>query len=314
MDGTPNRTTGTAASPAPEPDDSDLYRYLTILWRRRWTIVVTVVAAVVVAGAYTFARPVRYQAAAVVQLQPQIPQALLQATSGLLEAQVNVPTEVDVIESQAVASIARRSVPAAPPVSATEVGATEEVAVSVDAATPQLAAQAANAYVAAYLTFQRQQTAAELTAAAAALQERLASVQRLMAADQQELTQPSLGSTAASGIDNAVGDLQYQAGQLSDKIATYRYLASSPAGESGRVVSAATPPPAKVSSTRPLVLGAAAGVVLGVALALLRESFARDAAVTAAAAHRDGAHRHGPGRPLVAMPPVPDLERASGQP
>lgn len=308
MDGPPLAMVPAEAPPA---GDSDLHEYLGILWRRRWSVVATVVLAVVLAGAYSVARPVRYEATAELQLQPQIPQALLQANGAPEQAQVNVPTEIAVIGSRAVATIARQSVPDAPPVSATEVGVTQEVALSVVSSDPRLAARAANAYADAYLTFQRRQTAAVLDAAAASLQQRLHSVDDLITLDQLELAQPALAPRAASGIDAALGSLQTEAATLGDRIGAYQQLASSPTGEAGRVVSAAPVPQAKVHSGRTLLLGLVGGLVLGIGLALLRESFARDAAARAAAATEGGSAM----APVTAQAArVPRLERAAGDP
>lgn len=264
------------------PDESDLHAYLGILWRRRWTVILVAFLALLGGLAYSGARPHRYQSGAEILLQPQIPNALLQANGNDGQAQVNVPTQLAVVESAAVAAIVHRTLPKAPPVSAAEVGATEAILLTVSSANPQLSARAANAYAAAYLSFERQQTAAVLSKAAAALQARLTSVDNHIGRYQAEIAQPTVTPKAASYLGQAVATLQAQAAQLSDQMKSYQFLASSPTGESGRLLSsAATPPSSATHAAKDAMLALLVGIVLGVGIALLREAFARDAAAVA---------------------------------
>ena len=150
--------------------------------RRQWVIILVTVACVGLSLAYSAVTKPVYQATANLLLTPQLSSTLLQANNSNVVTAVDVPTDIQLVESDPVAQVVREAIPNAPSVSVTEVGTTNVVAVSVQSTNPKLAARAATAYARAYITVQQRQAVDSLSNAAQIVQNNVNSVQN---ADQQ---------------------------------------------------------------------------------------------------------------------------------
>ena len=133
---TPLRPTGEPGYAEP----SGLREYAQLLWRKK--VIVLVVAAICVVGTLGYCLVVKptYQATASVLLEPPISQTLIQANFPTsVTAVPNVPDGIEVIESANVADRRRQDHPGAPSVTATQVGTTDVVQISVRSKNPHLA-------------------------------------------------------------------------------------------------------------------------------------------------------------------------------
>ncbi|MGI9602025.1 MAG: polysaccharide biosynthesis tyrosine autokinase [Acidimicrobiales bacterium] len=242
--------------------DLSLRDYLSVL-RRRWWLIALV--ALIVAGAalaYSLAATPLYRATATVLLDSQ------QSTGGLLDEQARasvndsrtVQTEVAFIESRAVESEvtdrlgfeATITAEAASDANVIDFNATNE-----DAAT---AATIANTYAAAYIDLRRQSAVDELEASASVIQTRIAEID-------DELSRLSTSSPERSPLE-ATRDLYVQS------LERLRVSADLFAAVQPRVISEAEVPEAPFTpqTLRNVILGLVVGGILGVGLALLRET------------------------------------------
>ncbi|HUO48840.1 MAG TPA: polysaccharide biosynthesis tyrosine autokinase [Acidimicrobiales bacterium] len=258
-------------------EQSSIHEYARILWSRRWVVLGMTLACLGLSLAYSVTATRVYEGSASLLLAPQLPTTVLQANNAVTPAlAVDVPTSIQVIESASVSDLVNKSVPGAPPVTATQVGTTNVVTVAVDSTDPQLAARAATAYANAYLQSQRQQTAATLSKASSLLQSHLDAVQNTITAVHNEVA--STGA-ANAGVQSELAALQAalqtEAQAIEGQLTTYQFFASSQADESGQVLTTASVPttPIKPKTTEYAILATILGIVLGIGTALVLEFF-----------------------------------------
>jgi uncharacterized protein involved in exopolysaccharide biosynthesis len=273
-------------------DQSSLLEYAQVIWARRWTVIAVTVGAVVVSLVYSAAATKQYQATADMLLTQPLPATLLQATnpqSG--QVVVDVPTQIQVIESATVADMVKKSIGSSPPLTVTQIGTTDVVTLDAKAGTPRLAQTAADAYARAYIRLEHEQTAQSLHVASQALQQRLTSVEAAISSVESEAsrTNPSAyGVQAELGTEQS--SLQLEESTLANQLATYQLYVSNQQFESGQLLTPA-PLPTKAASPKPAeyaVLALLLGVVLGLALALALRFFESNPIDT-----RHGAPTHG---------------------
>ena len=230
-----------------------------------------------------------YEASASVLLEPPISQTLVEASypSGLSVVPLaDVPDGIEVIESSAVASAVAKTVADAPSVTATQVGTTNVVHVSVRSKNAQLAAVAANAYARDYIRFEQKQTTNTFAAAQGQVQNKLNTLQLVVANLNAQIRSAPAG-TNITPDETQLSTLQNEATGLQGQLQNYQFYGSQGiTTEAGQVISAATVPSKPVSpkTLEWAVLALIFGLILGVGVALL---------VNAVAAPSDGA----PGRP-----------------
>lgn len=137
----------------------ELRDYLQVLRRRKWTILLATALVVGVAVATSLLRTPVYRATAELLLQQRETEALFDPSTGNRnDPSRAVQTEIEVLKSQPVrAEAAKRLGGRAPKVSASQVGETDVVEVSVRSADPDQASAAANAYAEAYIDFRLKQ-------------------------------------------------------------------------------------------------------------------------------------------------------------
>ena len=164
-----------------------------------------------------------------------------------------------------------RSLPGAPSVTATQVGTTDVVQVSVRSKNAQLATAAANAYANAYIHYEQQQTTDTFTAAQAQVQNKIDTLQ-LAIANLNAQIRSAPATTNVSPDDTQLGDLQGELTTLQDQLQNYQFYASQGVTtEAGQVISQATVPSKPVSpkTLEWTVLALIFGVILGIGIALL---------------------------------------------
>jgi uncharacterized protein involved in exopolysaccharide biosynthesis len=253
-------------------DPSGLREYAQLLWRKR--VIVLVVAAICVVGTLGYCLVVKptYQATASVLLEPPISQTLIQANFPTsVTAVPNVPDGIEIIESANVAATVDKTIPGAPSVTATQVGTTDVVQVSVRSKNPHQATVAANAYAKAYIHYEQQQTVATFTSAQAQLQNKVNTVNLAISNLNAQIKAAPAG-TNLTPDETQLGDLQDQFATLQDQLQNYQFYSSQGVTtEVGQVISSATVPTKPVSpkTLEWTVLALIFGLILGVGVALL---------------------------------------------
>src|ERR1700733_8814201 len=91
--------------------------YVRVLWRRRWLIVLTVIVAVGASVVYDILTTPVYSATSQLELTPQLSSALLQANNASSQSSaaiVDVPTDIQIIQSASVRNAVLRKLPLSP--------------------------------------------------------------------------------------------------------------------------------------------------------------------------------------------------------
>ena len=253
-------------------EQSGLREYAHLLWRKKVTVIVVAAICVGATLAYCVAVKPTYQATASVLLEPAISQTLIQANfpTGVPTA-IDVPDDIEVIESSAVADIVARTDSGAPSVTAAEVGTTDVVQISVRSKDPQAAAAAANAYARAYISYERNQTIGTFTSAEQQLTTKVNTVQLAISNLNSQIRSAPAGVNVTPD-ETQLGDLESQLANLQDQLQNYQFYASQgTTEEAGQVISSATVPTKPVSpkTVEWTVLALIFGIILGIGVALL---------------------------------------------
>lgn len=149
--------------------------YGRVVWRRKWTVLAGVVAALFGALALTQLQDPIYEAEAQMLVTPRSGTAVFQqdATIGVANLDRTINTEIRVLEGQMVRQRVQDDfrLPNLPPaVNGTSIGSTDVVSVTVRSGDPATAQLLADAYVDAYISTRREQAVSQLVAAQAQLQ------------------------------------------------------------------------------------------------------------------------------------------------
>ncbi len=253
-------------------EQSGLREYAHLLWRKKVTVIVVAAICVGATLAYCVAVKPTYQATASVLLEPAISQTLIQANfpTGVPTA-IDVPDDIEVIESSAVADIVARTDSGAPSVTAAEVGTTDVVQISVRSKDPQAAAAAANTYARAYIGYERNQTIGTFTSAEQQLTTKVNTVQLAISNLNSQIRSAPAGVNVTPD-ETQLGDLESQLANLQDQLQNYQFYASQgTTEEAGQVISSATVPTKPVSpkTVEWTVLALIFGIILGIGVALL---------------------------------------------
>ncbi len=251
--------------------------YGHILNRRKWTIIIILVVAVGLAVGYVSISTKKYTATAQLQLTPQLSQTVQQAqNSAAVAPLVDVPTAIQVIQSNSVQLAVQKTVPNAPAVTAREVQLTDVVTVSVTATNARLALNAANAYANAYISQQTTQTVSALNNAEQIIQGHITDLNTQIANLNQQIS--ALSNTTPTGQSTSLlSQLSTDQTSLSSyqsQLSQYQFAAQLVTG-GGQIIGVATLP-TKPSSPKPvtdILLGVIIGLVIGIGIALLREYY-----------------------------------------
>jgi uncharacterized protein involved in exopolysaccharide biosynthesis len=259
------------AARAPE-EQSGLREYSLVLWRKRLTVLVVTAICVGLTLAYCVAVKPTYQASATVLLEPAISPTLMQANFPTgTPTLINVPDDIQVLESSAVADIVARTQPNPPSVTAKQVGTTDVLQVSVRSKDPQGAAAAANAYARAYISFEHKQTVDTFTSAESQLASKVNTLELAISNLNSQIRSAPAGVNVTPD-ETQLGDLESQLATLQDQLQNYQFYASQGVTQEGGQIISAAIVPAKPVSPKTLewtVLALIFGLILGIGVALL---------------------------------------------
>jgi capsular exopolysaccharide synthesis family protein len=259
--------------------------YALLVRRRKWWVAGFALAGLAGSLAVSFTQAPRYSAAAQVLVQYVGPQAAAAQQQPVTPTQVQ--TELLLVTSAPVRAAVRRKLGGDPRVTATEITQTSVIAITAIAPSPARAALVANGYARAFVAYQQTVALRSLTAAQAQLRAQARALARQAAA----LRRRSGGGSQHTALVNQQAVVKQQLVQMQ----------VSGSGSTGGV-ELVTPAqqPAGPSSPRPAqdgLLGLAAGLVLGLGAAFLRDNL-DDAVATKDAAEQLA------GVPALAMVPM----------
>ncbi len=280
-----------------EPEELELRDYLRVLRRRKWLIAAVTVVVVGAALAASFAQTPVYRASAQVLLESRVSESLFNPSTGQRNDPAReVDTQIHVIESRPVRDLVQKKLGSVPDVSASAVGQTDVIQLSVESTDAKRAADVANAYVEAYRAFRTTQVQDDYLAAIQQVQDRIADLQHQIDALVPVGGKPADADTEARrqallqqqvALQARLGDLQ-----TNSQLSSGGVQPVTPATEPGS--------PVRPAPKRNAAVALALGLVLGVGLAFLFEYL--DDTIRG----RDDVERVGAGLPVVGtIPPVP---------
>jgi uncharacterized protein involved in exopolysaccharide biosynthesis len=257
-------------------DNLGVRKYAELLWRRKIDVILVTLLFVGGTLAYCIETKAVYQASSHLLLEPNISTTLLQAANtNVGTSTIDVPTDIQVIESSDVAYLVRLYIPNAPFITATQIGTTDVVNVTATSQDPKYAAKLANAYAFAYIHLEQYQTLATFTAAEQSLQKRADTAQLAVQNLDSEI-RSAAATTNITGLNTQLTALQNQLNVLLTQLANFEFFASQGGvTNAGQIISQATVPTNEVSpgTIEVTILAGLLGIVLGVGLVLLGEAF-----------------------------------------
>jgi len=237
----------------PEPS---FRTYLHILRQRKWWVGAITVLGLAASLAFSLTAHKEYSATAQLLVQPSFD------TSGTQQpvTQTDVATELQLVTSASVQQAVRTRLKSTPAVSVSEVGQTNVMAITATNGTPSRASLIANVYATAFVQYQQTVASHSLMTAEAQLRSQISSIE-------QQIT--SLGDTTTSPEASA---LLNQEAVLKEQLAQMQVSGATNTGAVALVTPASTPvSPTSPKPVQDALLGAAAGLALGLGVAFLRQ-------------------------------------------
>jgi succinoglycan biosynthesis transport protein ExoP len=269
--------------------------YLQVLRHRKWWV--SVIAALGLAGSLAFALTAHKQYSAAAQL---LVQQSFDPNAGALQeqpvTQTDVETELQLVTSAPVQQAVRQRLGNAPAVSASEIGQTNVIAITATSRLPSQAALVANLYATDFVQYRQSVADHSLATAEAQLRSQISSLEQQLSS-----VQGASNSAAASALLN-------QEAVLKEQLAQMQVSGAIDTGDVALVTPAQTPiSPSSPKPVQDALLGLAAGLVLGLMAAFLRESLDDRLPSKEAAEYAGGA-------PVLAMTPLVTSWRRSKKP
>lgn len=284
---------------------------VAVLRRRKGTIALTTAAAAGLAFGLSIVQTPLYASSVRLLLQPRAAESLFDSgTPSRLDPARAVRNEIVVIQSEPVRAAVRDRLGTAPPVVVIPIGDTDAIRVTVEHRDPDRAAEIANAYADAYITYRQKQAVTDLESAGTQVRTKVDDLShQIDALDAQVANAPPEEQDARKASlapqRQALVSTQALFKQQLDQIQVEVPLKSG-----GAQVIAAARPETKPVSPRPLrnaVLGFLAGLSLGVGLAFLRDHL-DDSLKT-----KEDLEDAVPGRPVVGLVPLVTPRARKGQ-
>jgi len=250
----------------------DLRDYMAILGRRRWLVLFVASCTVGLVGLYSFTRTPVYTAKTEILVRPVVTSAA-DFAQGL---DVNVDTEIQVVDSAAVAQLAKQKMGS--PLSALDLlkhvsvtvpQNTEVIEISYSDPDPRTAQRGAQAFADSYLEFKTQQAIDASSSRTAALQEQIREIDGQTRDLNREIASLTPNTAEWKDKRDQLDLLQSTRLILQNQMITLTTATIDP----GQVIQPAALPasPSSPKHAFDLTLGVLLGLLLGVAAASLRE-------------------------------------------
>jgi capsular exopolysaccharide synthesis family protein len=253
------------------PQGMELRDYLAVLRNKRWLILAAGVLVALTALALSLIQTPVYQASARLLLEPT--QSVFDSTN---RPPVDVPTEIQRLKSRPVQDAVRAEVGAAPKVQAIQVEKTQVIRLSTESTSATRAANIANAYANAYISYRVQQAVDQLERATGPVRERIDALDREIKPLQDEIAALPAGPARDAKSLELSPKINSLLGNQSSFRATLDKLQIDAALKSGgvQVVGPAVVPnnPVRPNPVRNGLLGLSVGLLFGVGFAFLLEN------------------------------------------
>ena len=271
------------------PDDTktlELRDYLRVLWRRKWTIIVTVIVCVAIATFMAVREKAVYRTETQVLLQQRLVDQLFVPAAlqgGGASAATERGNEIQIMNSPKVRAEVTKLLGREPePVGFQALPGTDVVLVYSQGLNPKRLAATANAFAQTYIKVRTDLTVGQLTEASAQLQTQMGALDTQIAGiDAGLATFPPAPDVIVQGKNITPTDPRVtQRNQLSAQRAQYQSqqaqmdLAATVAAQGDAEILSEANVPTKPLGRNPIrnaMAGLAIGIVLGIALAFLRE-------------------------------------------
>ena len=263
-----------------------LRAYLAVLRRRKWWVISFAVLGLAASLALSLREAKQYAATAQLLVQSS-GQSVVLGSAAQPVTTIDVQTDLQLVTSAPVVKAVRAQLGAAPAVSTSEVAQTNVIALTAISSSPARAALVANTYAKAFVAQTQSAAISNLTAAQTQLQSQIGSLAQQIKAMQAS----SSDAPEVTALANQEAVLKEEAAQLQ---------VNGAAATGGVELVTPAQPPVSPSSPKPALnalLGLAAGLILGLGTAFLRDSL--DDAVTS----KESAERLGRA-PVLAMVPM----------
>jgi len=264
---------------AADEEHFDLLGYLSVLWRKKWFVLLLTLLTVGAALALSFLQPTTYTSTSKVLVNPT---ALNPPGSVPLSSTIDLATEAEVVRSQEVAQLAARSMSGGTSAGTVLAGTavsyttgTQILFISHSASTAAQAAQSANAVADAYLSNRKQQALDAIDSAVAQANSQIAGLQEQAASAATTATEAKPGSSAQIDALNRAAQLNGQIAIWQSNAAMLNTMAVDP----GRVLLRAGEPsrPASPDHGRDAARALILGLIIGMAAALFVDAVRRRA-------------------------------------
>ncbi len=267
--------------------DPTLRSYAHLIRKRKWWVIAFALAGLAVSLAISFLEPKQYSAAAQVLVQPSSQTGAFGTTLQPVTP-TQVQTMLQLVTSAPVTSAVRRQLGSAPAVTASEVAQTNVIAITAVAGAPARAAVIANAYAKAFISNQRTSALNSLAATEVQVRNQIRSIGKQI----KQLH-------GAHGTASELTALTNQQAVLREQLSQMQVSGTGATGGLTLVTPALAPTsPSSPKPTENGLLGLAAGLILGLAAAFVRESL--DDAVNS----KEMAEEFGGATVLAAVPMV----------
>jgi succinoglycan biosynthesis transport protein ExoP len=252
-----------------EVEGWDVVSYLRLLWRHKWILVVTTLIGIGGTLGFDSQRTKMYQGTATILFISQNYAGPGEVSP--LQAS-DVLTDIELVQSEAVyLHMVQMIHHTAPKPTVVELGTTDTAQVTVVSKNADFSASAANAYARAFVTVSETQYLVTQRNVESQLQRQISSLNSSISDLEHQISTTTAPSSLAN-LNTQLGNLEGNLDSLRTQLTQIQVeVAQSPSG--GRVVTTATINHTPVSP-KPLtdaILFGLLGLVLGVALALLRE-------------------------------------------
>jgi len=168
----------------------DFRDYLNVIIRRKWLVVLAVLAMVGVTLGLSYAQTPIYSATGQLLLQARASETIFGSDRN---AGASLETEIQIVTSQPVRNLVIERIGAAPLVTASAVGSSSVIEVQGESTDAQQVAATVNTYMQAYIDYRRQQAIDDLTDATGQIQPRIDELQgQINALNAQILEAPPL--------------------------------------------------------------------------------------------------------------------------
>jgi non-specific protein-tyrosine kinase len=253
----------------------ELRKYLHVLRQRRGLIAVITLGVMVTTLIVSLLQTRVYEAGAEVLLQPRSTESVFGGSNETPNTVApTVETEIRIMRSDAVRAAVRAAIGSAPAMSVSRIGETEVMKVSATDQSARRAAQVANAYARAYVDFRKNQAVGDLKLATDQIKVKIDALQAEIDALGTRLAQATGSELAAAQatLGPRYSNLITEQSLLTQKLNSLQVDATLKSGGAQLVRAASVPSsPASPKVLRNVLAALVAGLILGTALAFVRE-------------------------------------------